>query len=280
MRPYGPGILPESQIYFYDAAPAEKRMFFYALCVGHYLCGADYIVDRQSYNSYLLLYVKRGAAWCRSRSQKLLLPAGSFALIDCYHPHRYGADEPCELYWVHFDGPTAADVCRPLLKGGAPLPQDPEKCSRVLTDLYDMTAARGPLEAAVVNRMLVVLLTEFLVNIRQKPSAGNEVIEEVRRYILENPDKDLTLGSLARRANLSPYHFARTFKREVGVSPHDFLINARLNLARFYLMSSGDTVKQIAYNCGFSSEAGFCTAFRSRLGMTPTEFRRENSLGR
>ena len=125
----------------------------------------------------------------------------------------------------------------------------------------------------MVNRMLVTMLTEFLVRAEQRGDAGSELIEEVRSYILENPDKPLSLEDLARRANLSPYHFARTFKRQVGLSPHDYLIHTRLSLAKFYLLSTGDSVKQIAYNCGFTSECGFCTTFKKRLGVTPTKYR-------
>ena len=148
----------------------------------------------------------------------------------------------------------------------------PDRCARTLMELFERSA-HDTLEEAVANRMLTTILTEFLVRAEQKSNDGSELIEEVRSYILENPDKPLTLEALARRANLSPYHFARTFKRQVGVSPHDYLIHTRLNLAKYYLMSTNDTIKQIAYNCGFSNACCFCTTFKKRLGTTPTAFR-------
>lgn len=274
MRPYGRGILPQSQIYLYDVSEVAKRVFLYALCVGHYMCDADYIVNRSNYDSYLLIYVKRGVAYCCDREHRRIeLPQGSFALIDCYRSHEYGAIDPCELYWVHFDGSNASELVDLIRRDGVLRPRNPDRCRDNLVSLIDRTAESGPLQDAIVNRFLVNILTEFLVNSEQSRSESNETIEDIRNYIMDNPNKNLTLEALASRASMSPYHFARTFKRFVGVSPHEYLIHARINLATFYLMSTGESVKQIAYNCGFTSECGFCTAFKKRMGATPTGYR-------
>ena len=247
-------------------------MYLYAMSVGHYLCEPSYRVARASFDSHLLLYVWQGRAYIVEAGQRVPIEQGCFALIDCYRPHEYGALEDCEIYWVHFDGPTARDISDTIRALDSLVPRYPDRCERTLMDLFERSA-HDTLEEAVVNRMLTTILTEFLVRAEQKGSEGSALIEEVRSYILENPDKPLTLEALARRANLSPYHFARTFKRQVGVSPHDYLIHTRLNLAKYYLMSTNDSVKQIAYNCGFSNECNFCTTFKKRLGTTPTAFR-------
>ncbi|MBR1820264.1 MAG: helix-turn-helix domain-containing protein [Clostridia bacterium] len=274
MRPYGRGILPQSQIYLYDTAEQAKRMFLYALCVGHYECGADYVVRRPNFDSYLLLYIKRGLGYYVNQDDRRVeLPQGAFALINCYRSHEYGAIEPSEMYWIHFDGPTAKELCGAILKEGRFVPKNFDRCRNTLVELCDRTARSGPLEDAIVNRMIVNMLTEFLVTAEQRPSAGNEMIEDIRNYMLDNLDKNLSLDALAKRANLSPYHFARTFKRHVGLSPHDYLIHARLNLATFYLKSTDDPIKNIAYICGFSNESTFCTTFKNRLGLTPSKYR-------
>jgi len=274
MRPYGRGILPQSQIFLYDASEQAKRMFLYPLCVGHYVCGADYRVNRTSFDSFLLLYVRRGTGYYLDRdNRRVALPQNTFALIDCYRPHAYGAAEPLEMYWIHFDGPTARALCEAIIGGGSFVPRNLNRCRDTLVELCEQTARRGPVDWAVANRMLVDILTEFLLAGSRDMSIGSAMIDDIRSYMLDNLDRNLTLESLSKRANLSPYHFARTFKRHVGISPHDFLIDARINLAAFYLKSTDEPIKNIARACGFSNASAFCTTFRNRMGLTPSRYR-------
>ena len=253
-------------------------MYFYALCVGHYYVGENYIVRRQNYDSFLLIYVRQGRLFCRGQKHPYReVPQGSFALIDCFEPHEYGALSQSEIYWIHFNGPVVRQTCDVIRRMDPLIPRSAERSIQTIVDIYERTRKNGMVAEAIMNRLIVTLLTEFLVSAEKQTANANETIEEIRNYILEHPYQDLTLEELARQANLSPYHFARLFKRQVGYSPHDFLINARLELAKFYLLSTDRTVKQIAYSCGFSSECGFCTSFRKRLKMTPSEYRTGNT---
>ena len=261
-------------MYLYDPSEQARNIYYYALCVGHYLCDLDYIVKRKSFPSFLCVYVHQGKLYYRGDGgRKQEIPQGSFMLLDCYRAHEYGTLENSEIYWIHFDGSVARPAFEAIRRYGPPAPRSPERSGGTLMDIFDRTQRNGGIQEAVMNRLIVTLLTEFLVRTERQAMAGNEAIEEIRNYILENPGRELTLTDLARQANLSPYHFARLFKRQVGYSPHEYVIHARLNLARFYLTSSDRTVKQIAFSCGFSSECGFCSAFKNRLGMTPTEYR-------
>ena len=92
-------------------------------------------------------------------------------------------------------------------------------------------------------------------------------------YINRHLEEHLPLDKLADLASLSPYHFSRCFKAATGYTPHEYILTGRLDLARFYLKTTSDTIKKIAYSCGFQSEHSFCTAFKKYTGYTPTEFR-------
>ncbi len=61
MKVYQEGVLPESDIYFHTCSSQAKELFFYLLCTGKYFCNERYYVDRQAYDSYLILYVKKGS---------------------------------------------------------------------------------------------------------------------------------------------------------------------------------------------------------------------------
>ena len=250
-----------------------RRIYYYALCVGHFECDADYAVNRESYDSFLLLHIVRGKAYVEQDGIRTELGKNSFAFIDCYKPHAYGAIGSCEMYWIHFDGPTARGIYETIADVTPSVPKSFDRSHRTLIEIYEKTLTYGPIEEAEMNHLIVGLLTEFLLKAERKGSTKNEVIEEIRNYILDNPDREHSLDALARRANLSPYHFVRLFKSQVGTTPHDYLIHTRLNLAKFYLLSSNCSIKEISHLCGFSNESGFCTCFKKHFGTTPSLFR-------
>jgi AraC family transcriptional regulator len=89
-------------------------------------------------------------------------------------------------------------------------------------------------------------------------------------------DQDLTLKELARASYLSPFHFARLFKKLTGVSPHNYLASIRATRAQLLLAETDLSVTEIGARVGYLSGSHFTKAFRVATGTTPREFR--NSL--
>jgi len=95
----------------------------------------------------------------------------------------------------------------------------------------------------------------------------------IERNIEPNPEAALTLGSLAREAGLSPYHFLRTFEGLTGVTPHKYVLRARLREAAMRLAAEPARVLDIALDCGFGDVSNFNHAFRAEFGVSPRIFR-------
>ncbi len=85
---------------------------------------------------------------------------------------------------------------------------------------------------------------------------------------------DVHLADLARAAGLSPFHFLRLFKREVGVTPYRFLLQARLRRALDLLADTDRPVTEIAFEVGFGDLSNFINAFRREVGCSPGHFRK------
>jgi AraC family transcriptional regulator len=84
---------------------------------------------------------------------------------------------------------------------------------------------------------------------------------------------DGDLRVLSALVHLSPFHFARLFKRSTGVPPHVFLVRRRIDEARALLATQTAPVAVIARSVGFRTPSHFTTTFRRFTGMTPTAYR-------
>ena len=87
-------------------------------------------------------------------------------------------------------------------------------------------------------------------------------------------DQDLTLKSLAAASYLSPFHFARLFKKLTGASPHNYLAGIRAARAQLLLADTDLSVTEIGARVGYLSGSHFTKAFRVATGTTPREFRK------
>lgn len=97
-----------------------------------------------------------------------------------------------------------------------------------------------------------------------------DVIEYMRAHIGDA----VALADLASLADLSPFHFARSFKANIGVSPHRYLTELRLQQARLMLATTDQAITDIALSHGFDTPSHFSNTFRSRFGVSPTMFRK------
>jgi AraC family transcriptional regulator len=96
----------------------------------------------------------------------------------------------------------------------------------------------------------------------------------VLNFIEANIKNDITLEELASIASYSAFHFARKFTVSMGIAPHRYISQIRLQIAMAELAASKLPLAEIAFNAHFSSQASFTRAFRRATGMTPMEFRR------
>jgi AraC family transcriptional regulator len=102
-------------------------------------------------------------------------------------------------------------------------------------------------------------------------------LRRVAEYIQENLRRELPLAELSAVVHMSPYHFARLFKRSTGVSPHRYLVRHRIDEACVLLAARTASIAEIARTVGFRTPSHFTTTFRRLTGMTPSAYRAQSS---
>ena len=83
----------------------------------------------------------------------------------------------------------------------------------------------------------------------------------------------ISIAELAKKAGLSPRHFSRRFREVFSVSPQEFLVKTRIQLACEMLQESANDLAEIATECGFYDQSNFGRQFRKHTGITPREYR-------
>lgn len=105
-------------------------------------------------------------------------------------------------------------------------------------------------------------------------------VSKAVNHLRQNYQQDISIGDLARLSGLSERQLERKFKSYFGMGPQRFLIRTRLLAACRRLSETDQSLAEITFACGFSTQSAFAQYFHSCLGMTPSEFRRRQSADR
>jgi AraC family transcriptional regulator len=87
--------------------------------------------------------------------------------------------------------------------------------------------------------------------------------------------ENLSLTNVAQACKLSVSHFARAFKASTGIPPHQWVMTARIEMARSMLTSSSTPLVEVAGVCGFADQSHFSRVFARVMGTSPGAWRRE-----
>ncbi len=184
-----------------------------------------------------------------------------------------------EFVWVHIDGSNTAAIYDQVVRQQGGFVFDTPRAEELKKRIYELIFAcrNGQLPGETrLSGKLYGILTALLDSSRpDDPTDAGEhtAVRQARRLIETQYMQPLTLDDLARHVNMSQYHFSRQFKKDRGYPPHEYIILTRLNHAKHLLKTTDLPVKIIAQNVGYQNVSTFTSAFTSRVGVSPTQFR-------
>lgn len=190
------------------------------------------------------------------------------------------ADAPRSWHTIYFD----PDLVAQELAGEdlsateiAPTATDPAMAAHVLRLVARLS---GPAEPLAVEEGALVVLVEAvrrhgLARRRRMPALAG--IDRARARIDAAPEAPVTLAELAEDARASRFQLIRGFVREVGATPHAYLVQSRLRLAR-RLLAAGEAPAEVALRAGFADQSHLTRAFARQFGVTPGRYRAALSI--
>lgn len=99
-------------------------------------------------------------------------------------------------------------------------------------------------------------------------------MDQLKNYIINNLDKQLTVENLAEKTNYSPYHFHRVFHEFTGETPGNFITRSRMKKAGELLMTGKLRIGEIAVKVGYNALSSLTKNFNKFYGVSPLQFRK------
>ncbi|BAZ08885.1 putative transcriptional regulator [Calothrix sp. NIES-4071] len=136
----------------------------------------------------------------------------------------------------------------------------------------------GQLYVESLTQTLVIHLLRHYSTLTKTITSGNKSLTNLQlqqaiEYIHAHLDQDLSLFQIAQVINISPTYFASLFKRATGTSPHQYVIQQRVERAKLMLSKTDIAIADIALQVGFSSQSHLTQQFKRLTGMTPKQVR-------
>jgi AraC-like DNA-binding protein len=233
----------------------------------------------EQHRCHSISYVRKGSfgLHCRGRFSELV--AGSVLVghpgdeYTCTHDHVCG-DECLSFFLAPELVEAIGDNSRPWQIGCAPpLPE-----LMVLGELAQ-SAAEGGSDIGL-DEIGLVLANRFVEVVSDQPrKPGPDAARDRRRavetalWIDAHSHRQINLDDAAREAGISPFHFLRLFSNVLGVTPHQYLLRARLRHAARRLTDDDGPITDLAYDVGFADLSNFVRTFRRAAGVSPLKFR-------
>lgn len=270
------GVISGSEIFFNTIDPQTARLFYYIGCCGHYFCEQGYQINRSYMDSLLLMMIENGSMRLKYREKEYILQPESLVLLDGTFPQRYSAMQYVEFYWLHLSGANSFDLCEHLTRTQGSVmfdtvdkPGIPETVRKLVSQFATGQAANDVEQSQMLYQILCGLMPQSVPNIAD----GMNPVQQAVLYIQDHLGGDLSLKRIAAEVHLSPPHLNRLFRAELHRSPHEYIVEVRMNRAKHLLKTTTLPIKAIAADVGYGSEASFIGAFTERIGISPRKFR-------
>lgn len=249
------------------------------LCYGITFPDPDYKIERSSSECFVLEYIAEGEGSLIKNGIPYKVKSGDAYLLTPCSSNKYAPDpaNPYKKYWVNFESNVFFDIVRAYGLDKQTVFSDMNLTARFeqlfqldkISDQNDVICYKA---SEIIFGMLMEIATA-----NHETKHVSELAKKIKITLDESINKDFSVEALARDLFVSTSQINREFKKYYGVTPYEYLLNARLSVAKTLLSTTLSSVSTIADYLCFTDSHHFAKFFKSRAGCTPKQYR-ERSL--
>jgi len=248
--------------------------------VAHERWGREFHAYRRNPSGQILLYVVSGKGWFRIGREVVELGQGMVFTFGPGEDHEFWCDarRPLEVLIVGATGRRAPRVVRESLGASsvAVRPSNPNRVADVMTRILETAKEARPFAYEICRAMTEVLLLTVragLVGGDSPASSRVAAYQECRAYLDRHAERLRSAAAAADACGISREHMCRLFREYGGTTPQTYLLRLRVNVAAHLLVSTAESVKEIAARLNFPDQYAFSKTFKKLTGRAPRYYR-------
>ena len=240
---------------------------------------------------YELILVTEGTLYLRYMDEDFEVHSGEYLILPPSTSQREGYKKAyCAFYWIHFTVDMGSFPQRIytgemqsyqrakcfMMPQSAPIPRA-QKMAVQMKQLQDLT--RNDYPDITLSAMTTSIVTEIYGQLYAEkpmdsdPIGHKQIYSDIADYVRTNISKNLKIGEIADAFGYSSKYLSHLFSEVSGMSLKQFIMNAKIETASFFLTDSDRTVSEIASELGFSDVHNFSRAFKKVTGLSPSTYR-------
>ena len=233
-----------------------------------------------------LFYVVDGKGEFNIQGQRFPVKANDFVIINpqVEHTELSSPDEPLEYIVLGIKGLSFSNLT-PVSEGGHPfsffnLRDEQKDILRYLNAMVQEATSQSMSYELVCHNLLEILLIKILRHQHfdlevGKQSKATKDISFIKHYLETYYHESIQLEDLASMTHLSRFYISHSFKKEIGMSPMEYLIDIRIKESKILLRTTNYSISQVADIVGFTTPTYFSKQFRKSTGISPTDYREQ-----
>lgn len=256
-------------------------------CCGYekYITKSTNTLRKNGRPDFQIIYVASGCGQFLVNGNMTELGPGKIII---YRPgetqhYAYQSHNSSEVYWVHFTGYGAYDMLEKVGLADSQVHNIGMHniCIEYFNNIIREFQLKPPFFECTANAALLSLMAcmgRFAAD--TKVLKNNNLSESIKNVVEQMHTKyncKWTISALAKQCNLSPDWFMHKFKSQIGLSPMEYLTRIRLDKAKWLILNSSLSIKEISYIVGYENPLYFSKLFKKEEGVSPTLFRNSNT---
>lgn len=282
---YALDISPSSTWLTVTTSQAARASLLYVQELGVFYAGSRYYTERQGLRSFLIKFTLSGKGVVQYAGEEYTVSTNQLFWVDCKDQQYYAtaaAESNWDVIWVHFFGTGANQYYDLFLSQNSgshvlhmPSGNSVQDRLNALIAMYTDTVGNFLIDIDA-SEQLSSLLLEIIRSSAEK-KAGSKApafVSQAKEYLSMHYQKNIRLDDLSSIYHINKYHLLRQFKRYTGLSPNEFLTQARLGKAKEFLRATDNTVSVIASLVGIPNTTHFINLFKKHEQTTPAAYRK------